>query len=126
MSFFKKVLIVTASTILILALFEITLRTFFPQEPIITYENESLGLSDSVLGHSNRPGSFPTVKTPEFFVEYRISSEGFRDQKNHTKSKAPGVTRILLLGDSFTFGDGSQYEEIWPVLFEKKARGKET
>ncbi len=120
MSFFKKVLIVTAATILILALFEITLSTFFPQEPIITYKNESLGLSDSVLGHSNRPGSLTTVKTPEFFVEYGISDEGFRDRENHTKPKTPGVTRILLLGDSFTFGDGVQYEEIWPVIFEEK------
>ena len=124
MRFFRNVLLVIVISLAILALSEISLRLFFPQDPVITYEDESLGLSDSALGHINRPGSVTTVKTPEFFVEYRISDEGFRDQKNHTKPKAPDTARILLLGDSFTFGDGVQYEEIWPVLFEKKLSEK--
>ena len=124
MRFLKKALIVTVSTIALLVIFEIFLRSFFPQDTVIESESGTLGKVDSALGHSNRPGSVTTFRTPEFIVKYSISTEGFRDEKNHRVAKPEGVSRILLLGDSFTFGVGSEYEDIWPVIFENELNKK--
>lgn len=116
--FIQKALIVSITTLVLIVLLEITLRTFFPQDAIVTYEKGSLGLTDETLGHSNRPGSHTKVHTPEFKVEYRISDEGFRDEVYHSVPKKKDSTRVLILGDSFTFGIGNQYEDIWPVISE--------
>jgi len=104
MKFFKKILIVITVTAALLVLFELTLRAFFPQDTKVIYVSGSLGQTDSITGHINRPNSHTKVTTPEFSVEYMISEEGFRDEKNHSRPSGPESTRILLLGDSFTFG----------------------
>jgi hypothetical protein len=42
-----------------------------------------------------------------------LNSHGFRDVE-HTVAKPAGVVRIIVLGDSMTFGHGVADDEIWP------------
>lgn len=98
---------------------EMGLRFFFPQ----TVRTEVisggyLGLNEAGIGHLNRPKSHTIQSGPEFSVEIRISPDGLRDESSHINPRPPNQTRVLLLGDSFTFGVGNDYKDIWPVILE--------
>ncbi len=109
--------------LVLLMLFEFSLRFFWPQTATTSYVNgKSLGIRDEVLGYYYRPGAKAFHKGPEFSVEYKINRHGLRDETEHPIPKPSESTRILLLGDSFTFGIGSDYSKIWPVIFENKLR----
>jgi len=51
-------------------------------------------------------------------TEVRTNSFGCRDREYSLK-KEPGVTRIVVLGDSITFGQGVKEEETFPKVMEK-------
>jgi hypothetical protein len=109
--------------VLLIVLLEIVLRLFMPQTlRYASADGLTLGKPDSIVGHVNMPAARVTVRGPEYAVEYRINGEGLRDESQHVIPKPAGITRILLLGDSFTFGDGSDYSDIWPVVFERMLR----
>ena len=51
---------------------------------------------------------------------YKHNSWGFRDVER-AKEKEDGVFRILVLGDSFTYGSGIKHvEDLYPALLEEK------
>jgi hypothetical protein len=107
----------------LVALLEMFLIFFYPQTVQTDYvNNQSLGIKDATLGYYYRPGAKAFQKGPEFSVEYEINQDGIRDKALHPMPKPSGLTRILLLGDSFTFGIGNDYDQIWPVLFENNLR----
>lgn len=56
------------------------------------------------------PGARVVATTYDFVVSYQINSLGHRDQE-HRLQKTPGRTRVLVLGDSYTFGEGVPYGE---------------
>src|SRR5262249_18451953 len=47
---------------------------------------------------------------------------GLRDSREYDLKKAPGTFRILVLGDSVTFGHGSVYDHTYPLLVEQRLR----
>lgn len=54
---------------------------------------------------------------------YHLNSWGFRDVEREIRRR-PGVHRILVLGDSYTFGAGVKYkEDLYPALLERKLNG---
>ena len=109
---------ITASIILIL---EGGLRLFFPQllqgESIV---GETFMVDDVVIGYRYRAGAKWRFSHPEYDVVYTINDFGFRDRKEHLIPKPAGTTRVLLVGDSFTFGIGVNYDESWPVIAESR------
>ncbi|MFC2161908.1 SGNH/GDSL hydrolase family protein, partial [Acidobacteriota bacterium] len=115
----KGSIIVFGMSILLILLMESFLRIFYPQNlkgrkiigASFSNENDLIGLKYS-------PGSKWEFSHPEYKVIYEINEYGFRDKKHHPIPKPEGITRILLLGDSFTFGQGVSYEQTWPVLIE--------
>ena len=55
-------------------------------------------------------------------VPVKVNSLGFRDPREYSLTKPPGAFRILVLGDSVTFGHGAQFETTYPYLLEQRLR----
>jgi len=55
-------------------------------------------------------------------VPVHTNSLGFRDPREYKIRKGPKTFRVLVLGDSVTFGHGSLYETTYPYLLEQKLR----
>lgn len=75
-------------------------------------------VSDPVLGQrlaANYDGWFAGVPA-------HTNSFGFRDTREYALPKVPGTFRILVLGDSVTFGHGALYETTYPYLLEQRLR----
>lgn len=73
---------------------------------------------DSILKHKLIPDSSCRVKTDEYNVEYKINRYGLRDV-NIPYEKTKSIKRILVLGDSFTFGIGVSLDQTFPKQLEK-------
>jgi lysophospholipase L1-like esterase len=50
-------------------------------------------------------------------IVYRLNRHGFRGP-DWTRDKAPGARRVVLLGDSFAFGEGVRYEDTLGARLE--------
>jgi hypothetical protein len=72
-------------------------------------------VSDAVVGQRLSPGYDGWFAG----VPVRINGLGFRDHREYEVEKAPGTFRILVLGDSVTFGHGTPFETTYPYLLEK-------
>ncbi len=55
-------------------------------------------------------------------VPVKINQLGLRDNREYSIEKSPRTFRILVLGDSVTFGHGSIYEHSYPYLLEQRLR----
>jgi len=75
-------------------------------------------LSDAARGQRLAPGY------ADWFagVPVKINSLGFRDDRDYALAKGPRTFRVLVLGDSVTFGHGSMYEHTYPYLVEQRLR----
>lgn len=59
---------------------------------------------DSTLGWTKTPSTSLRRHTSEFDVTLKTNSRGLREDESVGYDKDPGVTRILMVGDSFTLG----------------------
>ena len=107
-----NLIILIATIILILFLAAIFLRVFFPQE--LNYLR-----FDDITKYSGRPNAQSVHKGKEFDTNIILNSKGFRD-KEYSYNKLKDVYRILILGDSFTFGIGVENNETYPKVLESK------
>jgi len=55
-------------------------------------------------------------------VPVHINRLGFRDDREYSLEKGPSTFRLLVLGDSVTFGHGSVAEHTYPALLEQKLK----
>jgi hypothetical protein len=55
-------------------------------------------------------------------VPVHINSLELRDTREYDLAKSPRTFRILVLGDSVTFGHGSVYEHTYPFLLEQRLK----
>lgn len=80
---------------------------------------------DDPVGYSLEPGASRLLCTGgAYTVRDRINSLGLRDVER-TFANPSGIGRILLLGDSFTFGQGVSMEESFARRMEKQLGGVE-
>jgi len=91
-----------------LLLLELAVRLIEPREVL----REFFEGHDPVLHHKFIAGARGWHKTLEFEAAYAINSLGLRN-KEITCAKPPGTQRILMLGDSFTEGNGVQESETF-------------
>jgi hypothetical protein len=83
-------------------------------EPTVPRE---VGQFEEILGWSLKPLSSGISSRTGYKIEYRINSKGLRDDETGYEKPA-GKFRIVLLGDSRTFGFGVPIEKHFSTLLE--------
>jgi hypothetical protein len=61
----------------------------------------------------------------DYDVRVRCNSQGLRDRE-HPFAKPAGVRRLLCLGDSYTWGQGVENEQMFASVLERELPGSET
>jgi lysophospholipase L1-like esterase len=108
----KRLALLLLVAIAVLALAEAAVRTFWPQAAF--YASPGLYVADPRIGHRMRPGLRGVVSNwAEFTTRVRIDSLGIRGPEFGPPK--PGVLRVLVLGDSFTFGTGVEEDQAFPA-----------
>jgi len=126
---FSRAALVVWSLLFCLAVAEVGLRVLgriqgidyrLYAENLLSSRQFPLGLSCHWRGYSYPslcPNFAGVFSTPDYSVVYKTNSKGLRDQE-YPARKPPGKTRILAIGDSFTFGTGIAYGERFTDLLE--------
>ncbi len=81
---------------------------------------DKLYAHDPTIGWRLTPNQSCRQKTVEYDVQYKTNSKGLRDKEEHAYQKDPEKKRILILGDSHTFGQGVSLEETFGKVLEEK------
>ena len=116
------VLTVSGSILLCMLAAEIIIRIFFPQqEPMRWF------ISDPGYGYLNKKNFSQDFVYSSTGYDMKVKTNSFGHRGAEPKKSAlqdEGTTRILLIGDSFTFGYGVEIEDHFGTLLEKKLRDK--
>jgi hypothetical protein len=96
-----NLLLLFASVLASLGVLEVGARIVIARRPIITSGEQGIySQFDPVLGWRNRPLTSVRYSRRDYQTNVAINSLGFRDVE-HPRTKAPGGTRVLAIGDSF-------------------------
>lgn len=98
---------------LALLLMELLLTLFYPQERMTPLYEKALGLP--IVLRKNTQG---VHITKEFSVRYRINSRHLREEELPPE-KPDGLFRIVVVGDSFTFGSGVDRDQTFVKVMER-------
>ena len=110
----KKVLLALGVLVLALSVCEIALRIAGYGIPIASQPPSVLRISeDPAIGYELTPGASGVL----WGVEATVNSHGFRDRE-YEVPKPPGTYRILVLGDSVTFGHRMPLETTYTKRLE--------
>ena len=115
--FLFKLLLLLGSVLFTLVIGELALRLTTPRE-IMRY---FFVAPDPVLHHRFTAGASGRYQSTEFDTRYEINRYGLRD-RDFPLQKPAGVKRILMLGDSFTEGDGVEIQETFAKVLEQRLR----
>ncbi len=109
----KLGLLVTALTVLLfLGALEVGLRLLYPGAP------QGLVMPDRELWASLAPNYSTTIANSESITYISTNSLGMRDRE--VPPKEAGVYRILVNGDSWTFGPGVEIGQTFPKVLEAR------
>lgn len=110
----QNILLLFVTLTIFFAVFEIVMRVIYPDETdrqFIEY--------DSLLGWKNKANTEGIHKISESTSSVKINSKELRDEE-YEYTKDSGTFRILVFGDSFTWGYGVEAEEIYTEVLEDK------
>ena len=107
---FGKIVLLIFALIFGLALSEIGFRLY---DRLFNYESGPMVSTDPDLGWKLLPKISVRERRLDFSTVIETNSQGIRDSKNFSLEKEPGFVRILVLGDSMTFGGQVALEETW-------------
>lgn len=127
----KRLLVVLVTTVFALIVGEVAVRALELQPlppPAFTGKGPVMESEDPVLRWEPRPDSnkkctFRLRDGSERSEMARVNRHGARG-KEHALERAPGVFRIVTLGDSFTFGTGVGDEGTWPAGLDRYLAGE--
>jgi lysophospholipase L1-like esterase len=107
--------LVVASLALTAGVLEVAVRWIDRQD---VHRDEGLWVPDPDRAFRLAPGFRGTEVSHEFRIPIAINSRGLRDREI-TLTRPPGTARILVVGDSFTYGSGVAAEETYPKRLER-------
>ncbi len=116
----KQLFIIIMCIVGLLLTGEIVLRVIYSRvgAPEGWSNTQEFELDRNLIYRGIRNGSY-TVSTDEYKEQVTTNSQGFRDEE--IKPKKIDVFRIIVVGDSFSFGHGvSTNSNTYPALLEKK------
>ncbi|MCA9726080.1 MAG: SGNH/GDSL hydrolase family protein [Candidatus Eisenbacteria bacterium] len=91
-------------------------------EPVLS---ETIGEYDPRLGVRLLPNVAAEFSGPEFQTHFRTNGQRLREEEDHAYLEPPGIKRVLLCGDSFTFGHGVNDSQRYGELLENLLPGAE-
>jgi hypothetical protein len=115
----KRLLTLTASLLIAFAIGECGLRMVWRRPPeTLAIGQTGIHQHDPELGWRPKP-LFTTPHTidVDHTVTVRTNSKGWRDRE-HVTPAPPGTRRIVIVGDSYTFGWGVEDREHFPARLE--------
>lgn len=118
---FKRLLLLFIGFVSAVLIAEVALRIVAPRVLI-----QPLGIVlDSNLIYRLPPNTYGAYgkQEGEWYMEVRTNSYGLRDREI-LYDRTPGIYRILGLGDSMTFAEGAELEEIYYKRLEKSLSRK--
>jgi lysophospholipase L1-like esterase len=113
-----RVAVAAAAVAVTLGVLETGLRLLSPQD---LRRDEGLFSADPRRAFRLTPGFRGVEVSSEFRVAVAINAQGLRDREL-AAVKPPGTRRLLVLGDSFTYGSGVAAEETYPERLEALLR----
>ena len=128
----KTILLIFYFSVFVFLLYKIfEYAPYFPL--IIKYTNtcspDSAGIYEDEIYHHTLPGCSKYIESEfrdnsilkgfEYLIKVDINSLGFRNEE-YPLIKKKGQKRIVLLGDSFTFGFGLNIEDTYFKILENK------
>lgn len=118
-------LLVLFVTLLIIVFFlEVSLRIFYPQQTLKDLQESSrkIFIEHDYLPFSLKPNSESVHITKDFNTHIKINSKGFRNKEFFLEKGK--ITRIMVFGDSFTFGHGVEENETYSAFLESMFEGE--
>lgn len=122
----KRILFIILTWVAVLILMEAGIRMARPEVGRAVYSGYPKGLvvQDDDLGHGYKPEFKGYFAQPRYKdIPISINSFGFRDEEWAAKP-APGVTRVMVMGDSITFGSPLRVEDRFTEIAQKSLTEK--
>lgn len=110
-----------ASGALALIAAEVWVAVFHPVHLAPADYFDDFYVPDPELGYRMRPGFAGTLRQ-DYTSRIEINADGLR--AGDLGPRRPGTTRVLAVGDSYTFGAGVARAEAWPAQLEGRLRGR--
>lgn len=107
-------MLLVVSICLSLVLAELLVRWVAPQINVTPLSEDLNGLD---VPKANVQGRQMIPRT--FEVSFTSSSQRFRGRREFTVFPRPGITRIAVLGDSYTWGFGANDDETYPARLQQ-------
>ena len=115
----QKVVLFIISLGVTLTAVELMLARFFPQKTMnfLNDNRAAMFIASETLGIALAPSFRGREREAEFDIAVEINSQGYRQPEfEREKGQRP---RVLVIGDSFTFGVAVEGEEAYPRVLEQ-------
>ena len=113
----NKILLMFISVFIGVLFLEGATRLFLSNRLLDPTIPPNVGQFDEIYGWSLKPLSHGTSNRTGYEIEYRINSKELRDDET-SYEKPEGTFRIVLIGDSRTFGFGVPIEKHFSTILE--------
>lgn len=114
----KNGLLLLGAVLFTLFFLEVAFSILYPQKIIKYQQQEKHTQYHELLGWVNKPNFTDKGVLCGKVYSRTINGQGFRDTKEYTIEKTPGKKRVLVLGDSFMFGEEQNDGALYPTYLQ--------